>query len=246
MKKETKSGGSLVFKVPLVSENKRLFIFGVFFGFVSLLLSPLFDYFRPHVAFAGETPTASEIVRNVQKNYDETNDAVIHFTQTVVLPISKLSKTTKGVLYFKKGNKYKIESGDNVIVTDGKTIWTYNPTSGQVIVDNYRDDKNTIDPNKFLFNIPSDYYVVLLNAKRTDRDTAYTLRLTPKSDGSFIRSITIVVAGNWAVRSAEVHDINDNKYTYTVNDLKVNSGLPDSEFEFVPPKGARIVDLRQR
>ena len=197
-------------------------------------------------AFAGGTPTASEIVKNLQRNYDETNDAVVHFTQTVLLPFSKLSKTTKGTLYLKKGNKYRIETGDNLLVTDGKTTWTYMLASKQVVIDSYRDDKNTINPDKFLLNVPSDYYAVMLTAKQTDEDTAYTLRLTPKSDNSFIRSIKIVVTGSWTVSSAEVSDMNDNQYTYTVNDLKVNPGLPDSEFKFSPPKDAQVVDLRQR
>lgn len=105
-------------------------------------------------AFAGGTPTASEIIKNLQRNYDETNDAVVHFTQTVVLPFSKLSKTIKGTLYLKKGNKYKIETDDNIIVTDGKTTWTYMPASKQVVIDNYRDDKNTINPDKFLPRCP--------------------------------------------------------------------------------------------
>ncbi len=211
----------------------------------SCLLILFICFFLAGSAFASGTPTASEIVKNMQRNYDETNDAVVHFTQTVFLPFSKLSKTIKGTLYLKKGNKYKIETDDNVIVTDGKTTWTYMPASKQVVIDNYRDDKNTINPDKFLLNVPSDYYVVLLTAKQTDQDTTYTLRLTPKSDNSFVRSIKIVVTGSWTVSSAELSDMNDNQYTYKVDDLKINPGLADSEFKFSPPKDAQVVDLRQ-
>ena len=120
------------------------------------------------------------------------------------------------------------------------------PATKQVVIDNYRDDKNTINPDKFLLDVPSDYYVVLLSAKQSDEDTSYVLRLTPKSDNSFIRSIKIIVTGSWTIRSAEVTDMNDNEYTYTVDELKINSGLPDSDFEFSPPKGTQTVDLRPR
>ena len=196
-------------------------------------------------ALAG-TPTASEIIKNVQNNYNQTNDAVIQFTQTVVYPLSKISKTIKGTLYLKKGNKYRIETGDKVMVTDGKTSWIYMPGSKQVIIDNFRDDKNTVTPDKFLLDVPSDYFAVLLSTQKTDKGNVYTLRLTPKSDNSFIRSIKIVVNADWTVHSAEVSDMNDTRYTYIVDNLKTNSDLPDSEFEFTPPKGAQIVDLRQR
>jgi len=199
----------------------------------------------PH-AMAGDKPTASEIVKNIQDNYSRVNDVTMVFTQTVVLPLSKASKTVEGTLYLKKGNKYRIEAEDKTIVTDGKTSWAYLAVSKQVVIDSFRNDKNTISPDKFLLSVPSDYYVVLTSSKLTESDTTYTLRLTPKSDNSFIRSIRLVVSGNWAVRSAEISDMNDTQYTYTVKELKMNSGLPDSEFEFNPPKGTQVVDLRQR
>jgi outer membrane lipoprotein carrier protein len=200
----------------------------------------------PFTAFAGDAPTASEIVKNIQENYNRTNDAVIEFSETVVLPLSKLTQTTSGTLYLKKGNRYRIETKDKIFVTDGKTSWAYTPSTKQVVIDNFRDDKNTVSPEKFLLSVPSNYYVVLISSNVSNTDTTYTLRLTPKNDNSFIRSIKLVVGGNWTVRSAEVSDMNDAQYTYTVKDLKLNTGLPDSKFEFVPPEGAQIIDLRQQ
>ncbi len=203
-----------------------------------------FVFFAALPAFAGP-PTAMEIVKHVQENYQHIQDATIKFTQTVVYPLSKISKTVKGTLYLEKGNKYRIDTEDKVFVTDGKTSWVYLPGSQQVLIDNFRNDKNTITPAKFLLNIPSDYFAVLLSTQKADTVTDYVLRLTPKSDNSFIRSIRIVVNNEWSVKSAAVSDMNDTRYTYTVDSLKTNTGIPDSEFEFVPPKGSQIVDLRQ-
>ncbi len=197
------------------------------------------------LALAG-TPTASDIVKNVQENYKRTNDAVIKFAQTVTYPLSKLSRTITGTLYLKKGNMYRIDTGDKVIDTDGKTSWIYIPTSNQVIIDKFRDDKNTVTPNQFLLDVPANYFAVLLSTDKTGGETTYTLRLTPKSDNSFIRSITIVVNSNWTIKSADVSDMNDTKYIYKVNSTELNTGIPDSKFEFVPPKGAQVVDLRNK
>lgn len=209
----------------------------------TLLITLSFLLIAALPSFAG-TPTASEIVKNVQENYSRINDATIKFTQSVVYPLSQMSKMIAGTLYLKKGNKYRIDTQDKVIVTDGKTSWVYDPGTQQVLIDNFRNDKNTITPDKFLLSIPSDYFAVLFSTKKTDKGDQYTLRLTPKSDDSFIRSINIVVNNDWTVSSAVVSDMNDTKYTYTVDSLAVNTGLPDSEFEFVPPKGAQMVDLR--
>lgn len=204
-------------------------------------------YFCPiQLSRAGDNPTASEIVRNVQDKYKQIDDAVIKFTQTVVLPLSKIVKTTEGTLYLKKGNKYRIESENRIVVTDGKTSWFYLAGPKQVVIDNYRDDKNTVNPDRFLLDVPTDYFAVLLATQKSDKDTTYILRLTPKSDDSFIRAIKISIDGSWTVRRAEVSDMNDTKSTYTVDDLKINTGLSDSDFKFIPPKDAQVVDMRSR
>ena len=193
-----------------------------------------------------EPPSAMQIVKNVQDNYNKIEDATIKFTQTVVFPLSKVSRTTSGTLYIKKGNKYRIDTEDKVIVTDGKTSWVYLPQSQQVLRDNFRNDKNTITPEKFLLDVPEDYFAVLLSTNKTTKGNLYVLRLTPKSDNSFIRAITIEIEdSSWTIKSAVISDMNDTRYTYDVESLKTNTGLPNSEFEFVPPKGAQVVDLRQ-
>ncbi len=206
--------------------------------FAILMLSSL-----PSLA---EPPSAMQIVKNVQDNYNRIEDATIKFTQTVVFPLSKVSRTTSGTLYIKKGNKYRIDTGDKVIVTDGKTSWVYLPQSQQVLIDNFRNDKNTITPEKFLLDVPEDYFAVLLSTNKTTTGNVYVLRLTPKSDNSFIRAITIEIQdSSWTIKNAVISDMNDTRYTYKVESLKTNTGLPNSEFEFVPPKGAQVVDLRQ-
>ncbi len=207
-------------------------------AFALLLISALPSF--------ADTPSAMQIVNNVQDNYNKIEDATIKFAQTVVFPLSKVSRTTTGTLYIKKGNKYRIDTEDKVIVTDGKTSWVYLPQSQQVLIDNFRNDKNTITPEKFLLDVPEDYFAVLLSTSKTPGGNVYTLRLTPKSDNSFIRAITIEVEdSSWTIKSAVISDMNDTRYTYKVESLKTNTGLPNSEFEFVPPKGAQVVDLRQ-
>ncbi|MCL5021488.1 MAG: outer membrane lipoprotein chaperone LolA [Bacteroidetes bacterium] len=206
--------------------------------FAILMLSALPSFAEP--------PSAMQIVKNVQDNYNRIEDATIEFTQTVVFPLSKVSRTTSGTLYIKKGNKYRIDTEDKIIVTDGKTSWVYLPQSQQVLIDNFRNDKNTITPEKFLLDVPEDYFAVLLSTNRTSTGNLYVLRLTPKSDNSFIRAITIEIQdSSWTIKSAVISDMNDTRYTYRVESLKTNTGLPNSEFEFVPPKGAQVVDLRQ-
>jgi outer membrane lipoprotein-sorting protein len=42
----------------------------------------------------------------------------------------------------------------------------------------------------------------------------------------------------------ELTDVAGNQTTYTVSDIKVNPGIPDSQFTYQIPDGVEAVDLR--
>ena len=81
--------------------------------------------------------TAREIIENVQARYDDMSDAVVTFTQSYRFKVSKVEQEVEGTMFFKKKNKYRIETEQRIIVTDGTTSWSYNQESKQVIIDEY-------------------------------------------------------------------------------------------------------------
>jgi outer membrane lipoprotein-sorting protein len=76
--------------------------------------------------------TAQDIIANVQNVYRDISDAKASFSMTVK-PNSGKAASNSGTLYIKKENKYRIETGGQIIVTDGSTSWSYNPKKKQVI-----------------------------------------------------------------------------------------------------------------
>ena len=74
-------------KIPEAGVTRLLF-----FPASHILILSLFCFFvvAPYQLLAGsDTPTASKIVKNVQRIYDEMDDAVIHFSQTTMVPLSQ-------------------------------------------------------------------------------------------------------------------------------------------------------------
>ena len=106
---------------------------------------------------ASNAQDAQEIIKEVQSKYENISDAKASFTQTLKGNGGK-ANSSSGVIYIKKTNKYRIEAGGQVIITDGQTSWLYSPRKKQVVVDNYKEDGNTFSPNKFLFNYPENFY----------------------------------------------------------------------------------------
>ena len=189
--------------------------------------------------------TVREVTEKVQRRYESIRDATARFTQHVKFGFSQIEQNFAGTLIMKKPNKYKVESEHQTFVTDGSTVWAYSPVNKQVLIDRFKENENTLSPEQFLLNLPADYYSTLLAGERAGEAYLITLKLVPKDDQSFVKSMKVwVEEGSWIVRKVEIVDVNDTEKTYTVQDVKINTNVKDDVFAFTPPPGTEVVDLR--
>ncbi len=179
--------------------------------FVPLLLLPLM------VALAID---AREIIENVQERYEDISDATITFSQSVRFKVSKAEQSVEGTLYFKKPGKYRIETEERTVVTDGKTSWSWNPRNRQLIVDNYREETHALSPEQLLLNYPKDYYSTLIGEEALGGSSAYVLKLTPKEDNAFATAMKIWVSKDWLIRQVEITDVNGAVTTYRIKKIQ--------------------------
>ncbi len=67
--------------------------------------------------------TAQEIIKKTQDKYESISDAKATFSQSYKGSSGK-SQSASGTIFIKKANKYRIETGGQIIITDGTTSWT--------------------------------------------------------------------------------------------------------------------------
>jgi chaperone LolA len=189
--------------------------------------------------------SGKEIIESLRKKYASIDDAVVKFEQTVKYGVSKFEQSFSGTFYFKKKNKYRIETDQQIVVTDGVTSWLYSKVNNQVIIDKYREDKDISSPEKFLLSISDEYIPVILRTERNEGKKVYILKLTPRDENSSIESAKIwIVEGDLQITRVEITDISGTVTTYSVKSIKINSGVEDSIFKFSIPSGVKVVDLR--
>ncbi len=189
--------------------------------------------------------TVREITDRLQKKFDSMQDATIRFTQHVKFGFSKIEQSTQGVLTMKRPNKYRVELDHQTIVTNGSVVWSYSPANNQVLIDRYKEHQNSLSPEQFLLNLPAQYYTTLLGKEKAENTETHVLKLVPKDDQSFIKSVKMWVEdGTWVVRKVQIIDVNDTETVYTVVELKINTRVSDLLFTFTPPAGTEVVDLR--
>lgn len=189
--------------------------------------------------------TVKQVTEQLNHRYEMIDDAVVHFEQHVKFGYSNIDQSFSGTLKMKKIKHYRIESELQTIVTDGTTVWVYSTANNQVIVDHYKENSNSISPEQFMLNLPANYYASLLGYEKQTMGNVVLLKLVPKDDRSFVKSVKLSIEENsWMVRKIVILDVNETETTYTVKDIKLNTNIKDKTFTFETPEGAEVVDLR--
>lgn len=194
------------------------------------------------ISSVSNAQNAQEIIKKVQSKYENITDAKATFTQTLKSSGGK-ANSSSGVIYIKKEDKYRIEAGGQVIITDGKTSWSYSKKRKQVVIDNYKDDGNSFSPNKFLFNYPENFYSDLDGEENVGGVDCYIIKLSPRSNGS-VKSAKLWVDKNEdLIRKINIVT-SESSNTYSLKDISLDAGLSSSKFSFTPPEGVEVIDLR--
>ncbi|MGH2574099.1 MAG: outer membrane lipoprotein chaperone LolA [Ignavibacteria bacterium] len=209
-----------------------------------IFLSSILSFFciSSKISFPQDDITAQEIIQNVQNVYRDITDAKASFTQSIK-PSKSKAQTSSGTLYIKKENKYRIETGGQIIVTDGSTSWSYSPKKKQVIIDYYKEDGNTFSPNKYLFQYPENFYSDLEGTEKLGGSDVYVLKLKHRESG-YIKSAKLWVDKiEWVIKKITIVT-EESTTTYTVKNIQLNTGLSNSKFTFSPPEGVEVIDMR--
>ena len=189
--------------------------------------------------------TVEEVTENMREAFKESTTLRATFIQTVKFGFTNIEQTFAGTLSLRKPKKYRIESEHQTIITDGTTVWLYSPVNRQLVIDHFKENANSVSPENFLTTLPSTYYISLLAREDSSGRSLLVLRMVPKDDRSFIQSVKLWIdEKKWEVHKIQVVDANETETTYVLKNGQTNVRLDDALFDFVPPDGTEIVDLR--
>jgi outer membrane lipoprotein-sorting protein len=188
--------------------------------------------------------SAQELLEKARKKYDDCTDVELRFTQVVKFPVSRVEQRITGTLQMRKGNRYRVETEDMTVVTDGTTVWSYSRGTNQLLIDRFVMDERMFSPERILTAAPEDFSAVFLGREKIGSQETVVLKLLPSGEG-FLKTMKIWIGeSDYLTRKVEMVDANGKETTYLVSDLRVNTGVPESRFTLKVPEGAEVVDLR--
>ncbi|MCG8605323.1 outer membrane lipoprotein carrier protein LolA [bacterium] len=194
---------------------------------------------------ASKKANPDDIIKRVKKRYQELVTLQANFQQDYLWELAGETQTTQGSLLLKAGNKYRIETENDLIVTNGETVWSYSKVNDQVIIDHLKSTEENPLPKDLLFQFSEEYKPYFIAEEKLEGKKTLNLNLVPKDEEAFVKSMKIWVdADSWLTVKIQQVDINDNVNTYHVRDVQQNIELQDSLFNFQIPAEAEVVDLR--
>lgn len=144
-----------------------------------------------------------------------------------------------GKIFFKKQNNFRIEFGNSVIVSDGTTSWNFNKKENKVIITDYEEDGSIFSINFLVYQFPSQ-----CTLRGGQEGNFRTLTLIPKSRTSNLGEVTLWINNENLIEKIRTNDPASGLVELSFSNIRTNQNLPDSNFQFNPPQGSRIIDLR--
>lgn len=200
------------------------------------------------VLFSGQqfahAQTAEELVARLRARYDSVELLKADFTQRTTSPFGEELPLNSGTLIL-EGNNYRVETDAQTFVTNGATTWVYDSFQNQVIINDFVEDEATFVISDFLTSFHEEYQITESSTSYLNGIKHYILRLSTLTPSSFFKEVTLQVRdSDDVITEMNVLDVNDARLQFNLEDVELNPEIDGDPFDFEPPTGADVIDLR--
>ena len=198
--------------------------------------------------------SGEEILDNVKNKFEELKTFEAEFTQTQFWELADEKSETTGKFYFKKEDTFRIENGEDYIISDGTTVWRYSKANNQVLIEEVKDDKenesSSMLPHKIFFQFTTDYDLVDYFTKKSkdgnEKNDIFVIKLSTKEgEEKFINEVKAYISYDFVTKKIEYKDIDENTTIFEFNNVKIDKPIEEQKFKFeVKDDKIEIIDLR--
>jgi outer membrane lipoprotein carrier protein len=189
-------------------------------------------------------------IAQIQKTYDTIRDIQAYFVQESVVKSWNAEQVQKaqGKVFFKKEGKmfwdYQ-EPTPQQIISDGNTLWFYEPEDKQVTVTTVGAGFQTQIAADLLngkAQLKRDFAVTEMTSPAEGNAGKLVLQLIPRSSQNNLSKILLRLdKSTFLIYQTEVYDLFDNLTRITFSQIQIETNLPDTLFTFTPPPGVEIL-----
>lgn len=194
----------------------------------------------------GKANEAEKLLERISKRYKAFKTIKADFTYTLENKQEKSQEKQRGQILI-KGNKFRLDIANQLIICDNKTVWTFSREINEVQISNYDPKKAAIRLDDIFTMYGKGFLYKQIESKKDGNKEMVLIELTPKDKKKNYFKIKVWVdKTNQTIISSQVFDKNGSIHTYTVNNQVPNLIFQDNQFVFDVKKhpGCEVVDLR--
>jgi len=211
----------------------------------SIIVMVLFSIIVFPLLSNGADLTPQEIIEKVEQTYYKQKTLYAVFEETYIWGLTGEEQTVKGELLLEGDQKFHISTADQIIVSDGTTLKTYNKLENQMLVDRLEATEDDLLPSRILFKYKEQYDPRLLGEETIQGHECYKILFTPSEGDLFYNEVRVWVdQQRWIPRKIEQKSIDGNTTVYTLHEITLGIEIQNTDFILTAPENAEIIDMR--
>jgi outer membrane lipoprotein-sorting protein len=191
-------------------------------------------------------PKARDILDKMSEKYTKLNSFRAEFTYILENEMENIQEDFSGDIIV-KGDKFKLDLGDQQIYNDGETLWTYLEDVNEVNIDYYLPEDGDMTPTNIFTAYRDGYKYILVGEETIDNKINHIVDLVPDDQNKpFFKVKLWIDKKDNSLNQWKLFDKTGNTYLYDIVKFNGDYIAKDSEFVFNPADypGVTEIDLR--
>ncbi|MDA0196522.1 MAG: outer membrane lipoprotein carrier protein LolA [Bacteroidetes bacterium] len=194
------------------------------------------------VAQGQKDPAALTILEALSAKYKAYGSFKAEFVYSLINP-DNTKEEISGTMTV-KGDKYKLDIGDQVVINDGKTVWTLLKDVNELNISDFYPEDQEISVSTIFTIYENGYKYVYVESR--DNGAVDVIDLEPEKGGREIYKIRMLIGSKESdLKSFLMYERSGVKYEYSIKGFNENANVNDAFFGFDEDKfDGDIIDFR--
>ncbi len=204
------------------------------------------SFFVPLTSVEAQPLSVDEVVRRIREVREKMNDFTADLVQEKRISLFKEKVISRGRVRFKKPDKFFIEffpPESSQMVFDGKTVLLY--FKEEKMAERYHIKGNPLT-EKYLIVLKDPFQEKLAQWRIVEeKEFSLAIEILPKlKDPLFVKTKMWISKRDWIMTGMEMVERNGDTTTLQYSNIRINTGLSDSDVEVRLPKDVKVTEIK--
>ena len=197
-------------------------------------------------AAVSQAASPAGLLKDLRQRYRQVRTLKAHFKEVFQWELTGETVVREGSLAVAAENRFRIDTPDQLVVSDGQVISRFNKARNQVIIEAAVESGAGMLPNRLLLDFADQFRATGAEELAVSEKPGFRLELTAEDPEALLLKEAVVwaTAGDLTIHRLKLTDLNGNTTTYQLSEIELNQPLDSSLTIFTPPPGAEVFDLR--